>query len=168
MTSDIILRPAKRILVLYFLAFIATIGVFALSLQHFGPIIGLEPRILSYLWDTLVIIGGGLLCYAVLWHLTCTYRLTHECVTGSTGILSRQHIRIALNRIVDYRIMRSLIERFIGLGDLHIDTAGREGDELIMHQIDLGALSKAVLKLDDLLNQDQHKAETAVKSAVLL
>ena len=163
--NDIILKPAKRILVLYLLVFLATIGVLGLVLQHFGQRLGVETRILMYLWNTIVVIGGGLLCYAVLWRFTCSYRLTNQCVTGSTGILSRQHIRIALNQIVDYRIVRPLLERLIGLGNLNIDTAGRDGDELIMNQISLLELEKAVLRLDVLLDRDQHKSEKAVKMA---
>lgn len=166
MKTDIILKPAKRVLGLYLLAFLTTMGVLALSLVHFGQVIPLEPRFLLYLWVIIALLGGSLLCYAILWRLTCSYIVTHECLTGSTGILSRQHIRVALNQIVDYRIMRPLIERLIGLGDLHIDTAGQDENKLIMYQISLHELEKAALRLDELLNRDQHKTEKAVKSAV--
>lgn len=166
MKQEIILKPAKRVLVLYLLAFFVTISVLALSLLHFSRVIPLEPRFLVYLWEIIALLGGGLLCYAALWHLTCSYRLTHECVTGSTGILSRQDIRIALNQVVDYRIMRPLIERLIGLGDLHIDTAGQDTDKLIMYQIGELELAKAVSLLDELLNRDQHKTEKAVNAVL--
>lgn len=162
-TNDIILKPAKRVLVLYFLALLFTLAVLGFSLQLIGQALGIEIGVLMYVWNVIAIIGAGLLCYAALWRLTCTYSLTHECVLGSTGILSRQHIRIALSRIVDYRVMRPLIERIIGLGDLHIDTAGRDGDELVMHQISHHQLDKVVLRLNALLNQVQKKSERSDK-----
>jgi uncharacterized membrane protein YdbT with pleckstrin-like domain len=155
--NKIILKPAKRILLLYLLAFFATLATLGFGLSYLRLTFELEADTLLFIWNLFVLVGLILLCYALLWWYTCAYSIEDECVTGSIGILSRKHIRVAINQIVDYQLRRSLLQRFIGIADLQINTASRDFDELIMRQVSGHELKRGVLKLDKLLNKDQRK-----------
>ncbi|MDD2942277.1 MAG: PH domain-containing protein [bacterium] len=156
--EEISLHPAKRVLLLYLLALLLALAHLGLAFLYLESVVGMGAHFLMLLWLTITIVGVGFLCYAALWNFTCSYKLNDECVTGSIGILSREHVRIGLSQIVDYRIMRSITERIICIGDLHINTAGRDNDELIMRQIANNELEHAVTILDRLLNIEQHKS----------
>jgi uncharacterized membrane protein YdbT with pleckstrin-like domain len=155
MKNDIVLHPAKRILVVYALAYLAMLLLIGFAVGFLREKTGLEIPTLWYVWIPLIFLGLGLFCYAFLWRLTSEFRISNECVTGNTGILSRRKIRISLSRIVDYRLMRPLLLRVLGLGSIHIDTAGND-EEIIMIQISNKVASKATKRLDELLRRDQH------------
>lgn len=161
-TNELSLRPAKRLLLLYLLGFIVAVSLLGLSFLYLTSVSGMGGHFLTIVWNTIALVGIGFLCYRALLHYTSSYELTNECVTGSIGILSRQTIRIGLSQIVDYRIIRSFTSRLIGIGDLHVDTAGRDVDELIMRNIAIGELNHAVYLLEKLLNIEQHKPNTKV------
>lgn len=73
--NDISLKPAKRVLMLYLLGILVTIGVFGLGIQYFGQRVGLETPVSMYVWIPCVLIGAGSLGYAVLWRFTFSHRL---------------------------------------------------------------------------------------------
>lgn len=155
----ITLKPAKRVLVLQSLL-VALLylslqsGVFYLQLSA-----TIHARLSSLLLALTLIGGGGFLVYSFLWRLTSVFTISAECVSASIGILSRSHIRIPLNRIVDYQVSRPLLERILGLGAIHIDTAGSE--ELIMPQISRREITTALKQLDSLLNKEQYRSDTS-------
>lgn len=101
--------------------------------------------------------GGGSLLYSFLWRLTSVYTVSDEYVASTYGILSKKHIRIPMNRIVDYRVVTPLLERILGLGSIYIDTAGDE--DLVMHEVSQTEIDLVVIKLDKLLNKEQLKSE---------
>jgi len=87
-------------------------------------------------------IAGVVLAVAVIawtgwhylrWHLL-TYMLTDRRIVVQSGVLSRTTESIALDRIQNTVIRRPLGDRMIGAGDIEIESAGRDGVE-ILHRI---------------------------------
>lgn len=63
-----------------------------------------------------------------------TYLLTDRRIVVEKGVLSRMTESIALDRIQNTVIRRPLGDRMIGAGDIEIESAGRDGVE-ILHRI---------------------------------
>ena len=113
-----------------------------------------EVLTLRHIWTPVVLVGACSLCYAALSSFTSVFRISNRYVSGRTGILSRRHARISLNRVVNYRLIRPIVERVLGLGCLHIDTLERN-DEIEMQQIRGRDLVMAMRRLDALLTKNQ-------------
>lgn len=64
------------------------------------------------------------------WHFT-TYILTSRRVVVSQGMLSRYTESIALDRIEDTAVRQGVFGRLGRAGDVEIESAGREGGELL-------------------------------------
>lgn len=160
--SDILLRPAKRILLLYLGVVAGILYLLALTFRFLHHNFDISYIGLGRLWLSIGIIGFGFLCYAFLWRITCEYVISIDRITSKTGILSRRHIHIPLGRVIDYRLMRPIMERLLGLGSLHIDTAGND-EEIVMQQISEHELAAAGLRLDELLENDNQKDSSSTK-----
>jgi len=81
-----------------------------------------------------VIVGlGGIAVQTLQWRAS-TYTLTNHRIIRSRGIVSRVTESIALDRIQDTTVRRNLGQRIIGCGDIEIESAGRDGVELL-HRI---------------------------------
>jgi putative membrane protein len=63
-----------------------------------------------------------------------TYHLTDKRIVMEGGILSRTAETIPLDRIQNTVIHRPLGDRLIGAGDIEIESAGRDGVE-VLHRI---------------------------------
>jgi uncharacterized membrane protein YdbT with pleckstrin-like domain len=63
-----------------------------------------------------------------------TYHLTDKRIVMEGGILSRTAETIPLDRIQNTVIHRPLADRLIGAGDIEIESAGRDGVE-VLHRI---------------------------------
>lgn len=64
------------------------------------------------------------------WHYT-TFTLTDRRVMVGTGVLSRHTESIALDRVQDTAVRQSLLARLFRAGDLEIESAGRDGSEVL-------------------------------------
>src|SRR3954451_1242499 len=63
------------------------------------------------------------------------WRFTHFVVTSKrvvfrTGVVSKRGVEIPLTRINNINFRQGVIERFIGTGDLEIESAGRDGQSV--------------------------------------
>lgn len=88
-----------------------------------------------------VAIGVALVVAAVLWMLVhylrwhlLTYLLTDRRIIVEGGVVSRYEESIALDRIQNTVLRRPLTDRLLGAGEIEIESAGRNGIEL-MHRI---------------------------------
>ncbi|HYL70897.1 MAG TPA: PH domain-containing protein [Candidatus Dormibacteraeota bacterium] len=72
--------------------------------------------------------------YHYLRWLLLTYLLTDRRIVVESGVLSRTTESIALDRIQNTVIKRPLGDRMIGAGDIEIESAGRDGVE-VLHRI---------------------------------
>lgn len=80
---------------------------------------------------------GGLAVLWLLWLIrkVLAWRTTHFVLTSDriifrTGVLSRRGREIPLERINDLSFTQSLFERMVGTGDLMIESAGRQGQDV--------------------------------------
>jgi uncharacterized membrane protein YdbT with pleckstrin-like domain len=64
------------------------------------------------------------------WRFT-TYTLTNRRILVSTGVLSRTTESITLDRIQDLTVRQSILARIFRAGDVEIESAGREGTEVL-------------------------------------
>jgi len=64
------------------------------------------------------------------WRFT-TYTLTNRRIVVSTGVLSRTTESITLDRVQDTTVHQNLLARMFRAGDVEIESAGREGTEVL-------------------------------------
>lgn len=88
-----------------------------------------------------VAIGIALVVAALVWMLVhylrwryLTYLLTDRRIIVEGGVLSRFSESITLDRIQNTVLRRPLSDRFLGAGEIEIESAGRDGVE-VMHRI---------------------------------
>jgi uncharacterized membrane protein YdbT with pleckstrin-like domain len=81
----------------------------------------------------LIVALGAIAVQALQWRAS-TYTLTNHRIILSRGIISRVTESISLDRIQDTTVRRSIGQRVIGCGDIEIESAGRDGVELL-HRI---------------------------------
>ncbi len=95
-------RPNKKLLVLYFVRSLAALIGFPLV---FAPL--------------------------YLKYISLRYQITQEGVGASWGVFHKRQIYLNYSRIQDIHVSRSLVERWLGLGAVEIQTAsGSAGAEL--------------------------------------
>ncbi len=155
METAISINPARRVVILYFLAVLAVLSLLFYALDYLHRLFGLDSALVTGIWGFAALLGFVATVYSFLWRLTSTYSVSSECAASTIGILSKSHIRISMNRIVDYRVLTPLLQRVLGLGSLYIDNAG--GEHLIMREISRQNIALVTARLDELLNRDQQK-----------
>jgi uncharacterized membrane protein YdbT with pleckstrin-like domain len=118
--------------------FTALVAVIVIALvAHFLPssILGHKTgSVASAAVAIVVVLALGVVGIQTLQWRMATYTLTNHRIIVARGIVSRVTESIALDRIQDTRVRRSLGQRIIGCGDIEIESAGRDGIELL-HRI---------------------------------
>ena len=91
----------------------------------------------AYDWWELVISGALLLAWfalsiepAVQWYFTM-FVLTSDRLITRTGVIAKHSKEIPLERINDVAFSQSVLERFLGAGDLMVESAGERGQTRI-------------------------------------
>jgi uncharacterized membrane protein YdbT with pleckstrin-like domain len=77
-----------------------------------------------------VVVVGWLLLRVLRWRCQ-TYTLTSHRIVLARGVVSRVTESIALDRIQDTVVRRPLADRLIGAGSVEIQSAGRDGTEIL-------------------------------------
>ena len=62
-------------------------------------------------------------------------RLTSTDVVLIDGLLSQRTLRIHYANISDVAVEQSFLQRFLGFGDVHVNTSGTEGVEMVLRSI---------------------------------
>ncbi len=83
-----------------------------------GPLWGIVLGLIVLLW----IIGAPII---VLWVKNLSFEVGDDKVTIHKGILSKIEQNIPLRMITDFRLHRSLYDRWLGIGTVEIQTAGQ-------------------------------------------
>jgi putative membrane protein len=93
-----------------------------------------SSRLLSYyilssiLWGPLII---GILPYRLARYRTLRYRFDEEGISMSWGMLFRREIHLTYSRIQDIHLTSGILERYLGLARIQIQTAsGKAGAEM--------------------------------------
>jgi uncharacterized membrane protein YdbT with pleckstrin-like domain len=76
---------------------------------------------------------------------TQTFMLTDHRIVVRRGILSRFTESIALDRIQDSSVRQRLLARMLHFGDVEIESAGRDGSEMLHHIADPAGFSNDLL-----------------------
>jgi len=92
----------------------------------------------------LLVVGATVLVRWVQWRCL-TYMLTDHRIVVRRGILSRFTESIALDRIQDSGVRQRLVARVLKFGDVEIESAGRDGTEVLHHIADPAGFSNDLL-----------------------
>ena len=82
-----------------------------------------------------LVVGATVLVRWVQWRCL-TYMLTDHRIVVRRGILSRFTESIALDRVQDSGVRQRLLARLLKFGDVEIESAGRDGTEVLHHIAD--------------------------------
>jgi uncharacterized membrane protein YdbT with pleckstrin-like domain len=104
------------------------------------------------LHDIKVFIGLGLFVVVVAiglvrwvqWRAT-SYTLTTHRIISRRGVLSRYTESIALDRVQDSSVHQRLLGRLFQFGDVELESAGRDGAEVLHHVADPAGFSNDLL-----------------------
>jgi membrane protein YdbS with pleckstrin-like domain len=88
-----------------------------------------EIAVLVLIFAVIVAVGLRLLRWRC-----ATFTLTNRRIVVSSGVVSRVMESISLDRVQDTVIRKPLVDRLIRAGDIEIESAGREGVE-VLHRI---------------------------------
>ncbi|MGH2719290.1 MAG: PH domain-containing protein [Actinomycetota bacterium] len=99
---------------------VAIVVLFSKSAQE---VLGLADAGLAVLW--LIWLGAKVLAWR-----TTHFVLTTDRLIFRSGVLGRQGREIPLERVNDISFHQSLFERIVGTGDLLIESAGRQGQDV--------------------------------------
>ena len=91
-----------------------------------------------------LVVGATFLVRYVQWRCL-TYMLTDHRIVVRHGVLSRFTESIALDRIQDSRVRQRLLARVMSFGDVEIESAGRDGAEILHHIADPGGFANDLL-----------------------
>jgi uncharacterized membrane protein YdbT with pleckstrin-like domain len=89
-------------------------------------------------WVIMAVLAVWLLTYArgQLRRRRVTYRITSRRLTVETGLVSRRLHEARLEAIQDVRVRQTLLQRALGTGTVHFDTAGELGYDLRFRGVD--------------------------------
>ena len=92
------------------------------------------PSLMKYYFLSSIVAGPGLLFllpYRFFRYKTLRYHFDNEGVTARWGILFRREITLTYARIQDIHLVSNLVERWLGLGRVQVQTAsGQSGAEM--------------------------------------
>jgi uncharacterized membrane protein YdbT with pleckstrin-like domain len=80
----------------------------------------------------------------IQWRCT-SFTLTSQRIVSRRGILSRYTESIALDRIQDSSVRQRLLGRIFRFGDVELESAGRDGSEVLHHIADPAGFSHDLL-----------------------
>ena len=114
------------------LATITLIALLAAGATHLGLVIG-DPaeltRALTILWAVtgaaLLLLWAVAVPITVLWIRNLSYEITQTDVLINKGILTKVEQSIPLRMITDFRLNRSLYDRWLAIGSIDVQTAGQ-------------------------------------------
>jgi membrane protein YdbS with pleckstrin-like domain len=113
----------------------AVVAIIAVAVgAHFVPATVLGHKsstVVGAAIAVVVIVALGSVAVQTLQWRASTYTLTNHRIIRSRGVISRVTESIALDRIQDTTVRRNLGQRTIGCGDIEIESAGRDGVELL-------------------------------------
>ena len=90
-----------------------------------------------------VVVAIGLVRW-IQWRST-SYTLTSHRIISHRGVLSRYTESIALDRIQDTSVHQRVLGRIFQFGDVELESAGRDGAEVLHHVADPGGFSRDLL-----------------------
>lgn len=99
-----------------------------------GPVAGL-PVPLSLVGAGIALLGALLVLGAYVRTRTRAYVLTTEEAYAKRGLLSRTVRNVRLDRVQNTGFSQSFVQRLVGVGSVHLDTAGTGGTEFVLSAV---------------------------------
>lgn len=90
--------------------------------------------------------------YFLLRRLIDSYELTSDYITMYTGILWRQATRIPLNKVADASANRRLLARFLGVGDILVNSPGTNHYEVTMRDMGTRDIRRLIAVFDSVFS----------------
>ncbi|MEY2418574.1 MAG: hypothetical protein QOG90_1254 [Actinomycetota bacterium] len=95
-----------------------------------GIVVKFDGKAVNYIGIALIAVAVLNLLVVYLKWRTTDFVLTNDRLVTRRGIFSRDSREIPLERVMDLSCHQSLFERFIGAGDLMIESGGERGQEV--------------------------------------
>jgi uncharacterized membrane protein YdbT with pleckstrin-like domain len=128
--TDIVIRPSmKFIRAGYVITFLVVAAAAFLTYQHLQP--PSYPTWLPALWLVLFI-------WPIKRHIqrqAVKLTIAGDKLRYETGMASKSTRLIQLPKVQDVRVVQSVMQRMLGVGDISIETAG-ENSRLMVHNLD--------------------------------
>jgi len=70
-----------------------------------------------------------------LWWLAKTVRVTNKRIIVKSGVFNTKEISVPINRVTDIFVTRGLIGRFLGYGNVQIQSAGSPHAEVVAQNV---------------------------------
>lgn len=131
------LRPDRRLFtkVLLVLGITTAFVLLAGAVTHLVVMLADPPEAETIRTVVWVALGGCLLLawlitvpVAWLWIDRLSYEVTDESVLVRKGVLTKVDQNIPLRMVTDFRLHRSLLDRWLGIGSLDVQTAGQSAN----------------------------------------
>ena len=105
----------------------ATVVTLILGLSVLTNLDGIARTVVGYLVLAAIIVSAGSLSVRyVKWRTTYFAVTTHRIISRS-GTVGRSGVEIPLNHVMNVIFKQSIFERLIGVGDLVIESGGKQG-----------------------------------------
>ena len=96
--------------------------IFALGEQDNGPLV---LRYGSVAWGALLVL---FLFFSKLWINNLSYVIKENSITIYKGIFTKIEQNIPNSKVTDFVLYRDLLDRFLGVGSIKVQTAGASGE----------------------------------------
>lgn len=136
------------------LAIMGAVGLFIYGVLT--KVSGIWQNLLNIFSIVCFVAGIAFSIGLLLDHYGTRYFLTNHRVIKRTGVLSKKLIYVQYDKIQNVKISKSIGERIVDMGDIHIDTAG--GDQVEMAILDIPDPEKMhTLILDMMEKEHAHR-----------
>jgi len=149
MSEKVVVHSSKRLVLLYVFGLIVVLAALFFVFWHY------QLPYFKEIWRAVAGAGACGIVYAHLARITTVYTLDKSEITSTKGILSKRSVRVPLNRITNYEVRRTFVERLLGLGDVLVDTAGSKEFEIGMFELDRHDIDSIVKELELCLAQSK-------------
>ena len=135
LSQTIRVHPSTAIVYLYGAMFLGVLVAKTVIFVDVGLFDGTSGEWASWLWRTLALVGVLVLGYHYLARITSVYEINALEVTTDIGIFSKRRNAAPLNRITNFQVDRPFLQRLLGQANLLVDTAGGDGIELALNEM---------------------------------
>jgi uncharacterized membrane protein YdbT with pleckstrin-like domain len=85
--------------------------------------------VVSYLGLAAIVVSAAWLCVQVIKWRTTYFVVTSHRLIYREGVVARNGVEIPLDRLNNVNFNQSIVERLLGVGDVLIESAGRDGQQ---------------------------------------
>ena len=85
--------------------------------------------VVSYLGLAAIVVSSAWLCVQVIKWRTTYFVVTSHRLIYREGVVARNGVEIPLDRLNNVNFNQSIVERLLGVGDVLIESAGRDGQQ---------------------------------------